>query len=296
MAVADMSPRAVGHVLDDAIAIYRANFKRVIALAGVAVFPVALLYGLTQTFYLRGMFDMFASAVSEQTPISAVGPSGLPTTVLVAYSLSGVASMAYGLAQVYFRGALLSTGASLLERRPPDLKGILRSGMRVFFPLMGVTILSTIAVSVAAGASLLALGAGGAVLAVYLSVVGPAVVIENAGVLDGFRRSLALVRGNFWRVAAFAIGMFLLASQIESALASPILVRDAIIALQHPDTIVTQLPVGWKVLEGLIQASAAVLVLPFVELAWFCCYIDLRARNEGMDLLIRAQELTAGRR
>jgi hypothetical protein len=171
---------------------------------------------------------------------------------------------------------------------------MLKDGLSVFLPVLGVTMLVSIAVSVAAGSTFIALGAGGAVAAAFLAVSVPVAAVEEPGVINALKRSFALVRGNFWRVVLVYLGMLVLSSQIEGALASPILVRDAVIALQNPTTVVTQLPVAWKVAEGALQAAAAVLVLPFIELTWFCCYLDLRARNEGLDLLVRAQELAAG--
>jgi hypothetical protein len=87
--------------------------------------------------------------------------------------------------------------------------------------------------------------------------------------------------------------MFVLSSQIEGALASPIVLRSIVSTLQDPASLATQVPVAWRVFEGLVTAASMVLVLPFVELTWFVCYLDLRARNEGLDLLMRAQELAA---
>ena len=39
--------------------------------------------------------------------------------------------------------------------------------------------------------------------------------------------------------------------------------------------------------------TTLVLVVPVAELVWVRCYLDLRARNEGLDLLMRANELAA---
>jgi hypothetical protein len=283
----DLTPRGVGHVLDDAIAIYRGNFKRVAALAMVSVFPVALFYGITQTFYLRGLTDQFAAIVSAPSaPPQPLGPA-----VLIAYSLAALASTAYLVARVLFQSTLLRGGVSLLAGDPPPVKQMLKDGLGVFLPVFGVTMLISIVVSIAAGLSILALGAGGAVAAAYLAVAVPVAAVEQSGVFNALKRSFALVRGNFWRVVLVFLGMIVLSSQIEGALASPILIRDAVLAIQNPTTVVTQLPVAWKVAEGTLQAAAAVLVLPFIELTWFVCYLDLRARNEGLDLLVRAQEL-----
>lgn len=291
MARPDLSPRGVGRLLDDAIAIYRNNFRSIATVAAIAVFPVALVYGVSQTLYLRGLTDLFARLAGAPTG-SAVAPEP-DATMLVGYALSASMSLVYMLSRVYFQSTLLRAGSSLLVGRPPGTKQMLKDGLAFALPVLGVTLLVSVAVSTATGVTFFTLGAGGAVLAAYLAVAVPAAAVEGAGVVDALKRSLALVRGNFWRVVLVFLGMLVLSSQIEGALASPIIVRDIVLGLQNPTTVVTQLPLAWKVAEGSLQAAAAVLVLPFIELTWFCCYLDLRARNEGLDLLVRAQDLAA---
>ncbi|MDO8916136.1 MAG: hypothetical protein Q7W16_08660 [Coriobacteriia bacterium] len=294
MARPDLSPRSVGRLLDDAIAIYRANFRSIVTVAAITVFPLALIYGVSQTLYLRGLTDMFARLAGAPTG-SVAGPEP-DATMLIGYVLTAAMSLGYMLARVYFQSTLLRAGSALLEGRPPGTRQMLKDGVAVALPVFGVTMLVSLAVSTAAGVTLLLLGAGGAVVAAYLAVSVPVAAIEGAGVIDALKRSFVLVRGNVWRVVLVTLGMLVLSSQIEGALASPIIVRDIVLGMQNPTTVVTQLPLAWKVAEGFLQAGAAVLVLPFIELTWLCCYLDLRARNEGLDLLVRAQDLTAGSR
>lgn len=289
MARPDLSPRGVGRLLDDAIAIYRTNFRSIVKVAAIAVFPVALIYGVSQTLYFRGLTDMFARLAGAPTG-SAVVPEP-DAAMLVGYTLSAAMSLVYTLSRVYFQSTLLHAGSALLEGRPPGTRQMLKDGLGIALPVLGVTLLVSVAVSTAAGVTFFTLGAGGVVLAVYLAVAVPAAAVEGAGVTGALKRSLELVRGNFWRVVLVFLGMLVLSSQIEGALASPIIVRDIVLGLQNPTTVVTQMPLAWKVAEGFLQASAAVLVLPFIELTWFCCYLDLRARNEGLDLMVRAQDL-----
>jgi hypothetical protein len=289
MARPDLSPRGVGRLLDDAIAIYRTNFRSIATVAAISVFPVALIYGISQTLYFRGLTDMFARLAGAPTA-SAVAPEP-DAAMLIGYALSASMSVVYTVARVYFQSTLLRAGSALLEGRPPGTRQMLKDGLGIALPVLGVTLLVSVAVSTAAGVTFLALGAGGLVLAAYLAVAVPAAAVEGAGVTDALKRSIALVRGNFWRVVLVFLGMLVLSTQIEGALASPIIVRDVVLGLQNPTTVVTQLPLAWKVAEGFLQASAAVLVLPFIELTWLGCYLDLRARNEGLDLLVRAQDL-----
>jgi len=292
MARPDLSPRGVGRLLDDAIAIYRSNFRRIVSVAAIAVFPVALIYGVSQTFYFRGLTDLFARLAGAPTASSAAAVQP-DVAMSLGYALAASMSLAYLLARVYFQSTLLRSGSMLLEGRPPATGRMLKDGLAVVLPVLGVSIVVSTGVSLAAGVTFFTLGLGGVVLAGYLSVSVPVAAIEGIGVTGALRRSYELVRGNFWRVVLVYLGMLVLSTQIEGALASPIIIRDIVLGVQNPTTVVTQLPVAWKVAEGVLQAVAAVLVLPFIELTWFCCYLDLRARNEGLDLLIRAQDLVA---
>jgi hypothetical protein len=287
----DLSPRDVGRVLDDAIAAYRANLKAIASAALLAVFPVALIYSVAQVFYYRGMLDMVSLIGANPNATPQPGPE-----MLAIYALSGSAGLAYVAAQVLFRGALYRSGAKLFEGGEIGWRELLRGGLATFLPLAGVYFLNSFAVALAGGLSLLALGIGGAVAAAFFAVAGPAVVVERTGVIDAFKRSAVLVRRNFWRVATLFAALALVLWQLESALASPIIIRDVVLAMRSPGRIFPAVPVYWKFLEGVIQAVAVVIVMPIADLAWFRCYMDLRSRNEGMDLLARAHDLTPGAR
>jgi hypothetical protein len=64
-----------------------------------------------------------------------------------------------------------------------------------------------------------------------------------------------------------------------------------VMLLSSPDAARQTFSLGWTVFDGLMQGAAITLVLPFTELVTLLFYLDLRSRNEGMDLLIRAREL-----
>jgi len=133
----------------------------------------------------------------------------------------------------------------------------------------------------------------GLVAFVMLSLAAPAVVVERS-ITGALGRSYRLVRRHFWRMLLITIAAGLLAAQFESALAAPTLVRSIITGVQSPSSLVGQLAWGWKVFDGLSQGVAMALVLPFTTVLSLLTYFDLRARDEGMDLIVRARELLAG--
>jgi hypothetical protein len=76
-------------------------------------------------------------------------------------------------------------------RRP--LREVLRT--LPYWRLIGADVL----LSLGAVVALLFLVVPGLIFYTFFSLVGPAVVMEDRGVFDGFRRSMRLVRGHFWR-------------------------------------------------------------------------------------------------
>jgi len=117
--------------------------------------------------------------------------------------------------------------------------------------------------------------------------------VEQTDPVSALSRSFALVRGSFWRVAGYLVLMFGLSTAFQGAIASPAALGQLVPALgaSDPLTALLDVPVWWRVVEGLSFGAASALTAPFTALALFHLYIDLRARKEGMDLVVRAREL-----
>ena len=316
MSTYDFAPRRIGELLDDAIVVVIANWRTIVPVSAAIVLPVAAAYSVVASFYLRSLLELIGAGSAAFT--SAV-PSGGQVTLLITASLLQILSLLYTVSKVTFDSSLYSSAGELLERRRMPLKEILRRGLSSLLPLLAVQFL----VGVIAGAAGLAAGLVVAVLSfllaiaspiagafgfvfaelvglvvglvafVMLSLAAPAVVVERS-ITGALGRSYRLVRRHFWRMLLITIAAGLLAAQFESALAAPTLVRSIITGVQSPSSLVGQLAWGWKVFDGLSQGVAMALVLPFTTVLSLLTYFDLRARDEGMDLIVRARELLAG--
>jgi hypothetical protein len=281
--VRDVRPKNIGTVLDEALALFRANAKPLLIAAAITVLPAALLMGLGQDFYYRGIFE---------GSLSASGPSDLVvTSMLVSYMVIYLASMILLFGKAYLDSSILSSAAEMLHRQVPAAKPLLKGGLARFGWYLLAQFMVSIAVSAAAFASFFVLGVGGLVLYVYLSLTGAVIVVERANLGDAFRRSMDLVKGNFWRVSGYLVLVWLLMTAFQGALGSPVIIRQIVASAQNPEAIFQPVSLVWKVLEGLTLGFAIALPAPFAPLATFALYLDLRARNEGMDLVIRAREL-----
>jgi hypothetical protein len=83
-----------------------------------------------------------------------------------------------------------------LHGQPIHTEGLLRTAFSEFWPMLGLAILLGIAVLLGC----LLLIVPGIVLAVVWSVAFPALVLENRGVIESFKRSAELTHGKRWSI------------------------------------------------------------------------------------------------
>jgi hypothetical protein len=157
-----IDPIGPGAVLDRAIAIYRAHF--------VEVYAVALIIGLIEAIITYALEDTDAVAL-------ALGVSLLTGTVLTGIMVTLTRDVEAGVDD-------------------PSVGGLLREVLPALGALLGVSVLASLATFF----GFLLLIVPGCILLTIWAVVGPVVVIERTPVMAAFGRSRELVRGNGWRV------------------------------------------------------------------------------------------------
>jgi len=273
--------RDLGKVLDDALGMYRANFRPLAIALAVTVFPVALLMGLAQDFYYRGYFE---SVLAEPT-------GEFLGMLLVYYGVLAFASLLMWFVRGYFEASLLTAAPGLLGGARLEPRPMLKAGLRRY----GWYLLTQFCVATLAGIagvfSFFLLYAGAIAVYALLAVAPVISVVEGADLGTAFSRSIKLVRGSFWRVVGYVVLLAVLSSAFQAALSSPAVIRQVVETVQNPEAIFAPVSIGWKLLEGLLLALAMALPMPFATFAAFNLYVDLRVRTEGMDLLARAREL-----
>ncbi len=280
------SPAGMGRVLDDAFGLYRANFRLVITAGLVTVFPVAVVVGLTQVFVTRGMLAIIGE-------FETGGPDALgPLLELQALSLaSNAAAPVFWVARVFLACAILHAAGSLYAGHSLTLKEFLAVGWSRGLTFGLVTFVLTSVATI-----LLFFGIVPGIFFATRFALAPAVVaVEGAGFETAFRRSWALTSGYAWRVIGFYVLVSVFALVLETTVTSPSVSRQIVASIGNPEAIFAPVSAWWKTAEGLLSAAAVTLVIPFAELAWFFFYADLRARREGMDLVVRAGELAGAR-
>jgi hypothetical protein len=274
----DYAPKGIGRLIDEAIAVYRAEFRTLALPAAFLLLPMSLLIALAQASYLR--------AVTSAGP-AATDPFEFFFAIAGAYGAFVGAAGLSGLLSLYYFSAVLNAAPSLMLRRPVEPGAFLRGGWRRFLILWVVSII----VGLAYGVGLLFLLFPGLVIYAYLSMAEPIIGVEGAPIDVALRRSVRLVRENLWRTVGFFVAVFVIVASLQSALTSVTSVQLILGVIAGGSSGSSVPSFGWQVLGGLLQGVAQTVTLPLFYVAWLLFYFDLRSRREGMDLLARAQTL-----
>ncbi len=282
----DLRPRHIGAVLDDALDLYRANFKAIALASLMLVAPVALIVGLGQSFYLRGTFEALGAL---EDPISGPVSPGLT----LAYAATMIGSMATFLAVSYLASCILASAPALLAGERIDHRALLKSGFQRYGWYLLTSMVVGFVVQVATIISLPILFTGGLIAWAAFALAAVVTVVERVPLADALTRSRLLTKGYRFRVLAYLVLVWALVTAFEGAIASPLIIRQIVVVAQNPEALFVRVPVGWKILEGCTLALSSALTAPYWPLALFSLYVDLRARKEGMDIIMRAREFAS---
>lgn len=277
----DYAPKGIGRLVDEAIALYRAEFRTLVVPAAYLLLPLALVMNLVQT---RLTVLTTASIQSQATE----DPALFLATFSIVYAALIALTVIIGLGALYYESCLLRATPSLLARESVAPAAFLKGGWRRF----GYLVLAVIVVAFIVGAGYVFLFVPGLILIVYASLVLPLTVVEDASPGDAVTRSFTLVSGNFWRVVGFLIASTAVVYALQSAFTSLAVIPSF---LQSVTGGVAASPVPalhWQVFTGLMSGIAYAMGIPLQTVCVLVLYLDLRSRREGMDLLVRAQALT----
>jgi hypothetical protein len=160
---------------------YRAWAPTLLVLAAIVFIPL-------------GFIDALLNEVNTE---SLNVTEGLKVAALLGAVAAVTASSLFG--EVFFSGAIAASLTHPEDQKAPSFR---RLASRISYgKLIAVDILYVLFTMV----GLIAPVIPGILAVVYLSLAGPVVELEKRGVWDGFRRSIRLVRGHFWMVAAVVL-------------------------------------------------------------------------------------------
>ena len=252
----------VGELLDAAIRLYRAQWKRLMAIVAIVVVPVTFLQGfLTRTLGSPFADPTTVSTDVDSTFIASLVLSALQTFVIYPFLTAAVARAS---ADVYL-GHEVTVGPTF------------RFAARRIHSILWISILSALAT----GLGLLLLVIPGIIVFVRLVFGSVVLVVEGQKGGKALGRSWRLAKRHFWKLLGTLVLAFVMAGFVQFILAIPGGIAYAAIGTA-----------GWPFL-AIATTLAEVITTPFTTLITVLLYFDLRIRKEGFDLEVMAREMSS---
>jgi hypothetical protein len=294
--VIPLRPLTLTDILNGAFSYIRTNPKATLGLTTVVV-VIAQLIGLVlqigplaaagELGVLRGEQASTAAALGS----SASGLASALTTLLSSVVLSGMLTVIVGRAVF---GAGITIGEAWQRVRGRLLPLI---GYTLLWLLAVIVLIALVVVVVALAATLsgglafaLAIPLGFALIAllVYLwtalSFTAPLIVLERLGIIPAIKRSMRLVRGDFWRVLGIRLLATIIASVVAGAVSIPFSLTGQILLLGSESTTTIMIAL---VLVAIGGAVGQIITAPFSAGAVVLLYTDRRIRAEAFDLVLQ---------
>ena len=295
-ALPQLRPLSLGELLDRAIRLYRRNFFRFVGIIAIVQIPITLISLMISLLTLGDFVQLAADPTmlqNAENPLDLLGPNfftgiganvvvGIVSIALLAIAMAAVTRL---VADAYLGEKIGTIEAYLrIEDRVPALIWTLVTnfvfGVLVFvwflIPCLGwLTGLSMLSV----------LGY------IVIPLAVPVVVLEGFSGWTALRRAWELMRRRFWSVIIFAVVLYLFSQLVVGG---PAYIISLIFQYLTPSM------VNGGNLQGLVQIQTVVQTLVsmifsllYVPLQLACMtllYFDLRVRQEGLDLVLAAEE------
>lgn len=263
-----LRPMTTADILDGGFAVVKARPRRILAIAAAFVVPTHLLAAYLQreaigAYQFGGYFTEDPTVVNERSDGVAAGGlfGGLLLGIIPAFALVCVAAAIAHLVTQWTMGR---------DASGREMLGVLG---RRWWPLLA----SFVLVKLAEMLGILGCYIGILFVMALFVPVAPIVGVEGGGPLQAMRRSVRLTRGRYFPTLGIALLMGLVATVLSTALGA--LPQGLAAWIGYED--------GWPLL-ALGSIVAEIVVLPFVAAATVLLYLDLRVRNEGLDLEMAA--------
>jgi|SRR5579872_1061446 len=261
----DLRPLSLGDILDRTFSLYRRHFLLFVGIAGIPQLLV-LAFNLARTLFLGSPLERLRTPAT----LGTIGAGDVGTGILLSLAILIVSVVAY----LYSQGGAMLAISELYLGRTTTIGESLRKVSGDFWYLLGVTILSGLAIL----GALILLIVPGIYVACRLLVCVPAALIEKRSPREALSRSFGLTKNSAGR--AFVILVL-----------SVVLTYAAQLLLAVPAGIALAAQVGgsgmaryWLALTQIGSSIASILVAPILLIATAVFYFDLRVRKEGFDL------------
>jgi hypothetical protein len=294
--VIPLRPLTLTDILNGAFSYIRTNPKATLGLTTVVVVIAQLIGLVLQIGPLAAMGELGVLRGEEASTAALLGSSASSiastiTTLLSTIVLSGMLTVIVGRA-VFGAGITIGEAWHRVRGRLLPLFGyMLLWLLAVAVPVFIVVfVVATVVQFSGAVAFVLAipLGLGLIALLIYLwtvlSFAPPLIVLERLGVFPSIKRSIKLIKGDFWRVLGIRLLATLVAGVVAAAVSIPFSLTGQIMLMGSESTTTTLISL---VLIAVGGAVGQIITAPFSAGAVVLLYTDRRIRAEAFDLVLQ---------
>ncbi len=276
--VIPLRPLNLTDILDGAVTAMRKYWRMVFGAAAVtAVLTAALnLVGLLlvdTTGDLEKIRDLGPAATDRELMNQMLGLLGGTLTT------SFITLVATLLGTTILTGFLTVLMGKAVLGKPVTFKEALREATPRLLPLLGLTVLYTLAILVGAIFCLIP----AIIPYTFWALASPAFILERGTVMESFRRSVKLVSGMFWRVFGILLLAYVISWFLASIITTPFSFSAFLSIFGNMDQVYIP-STSDLILQSVGTVIAQTIVGPFTALVTVILYIDQRMRREGMDI------------
>lgn len=256
---------------------YRRNFWLFAGVSLLLAVPSLVANMLAGSFKTLGMFFTLFSNPDAFTRQLQVGPDINPLYL-------GLSYLIIVLLLPFTVSANIQAAVDVAWGRPTSVPMVFGRVLRRYFGIYAAIVLNFLVGVLIITCLLIPLAAW---ILVRWSVAIPVMLVEGAGPTAALGRSWSLVRGHWWRLFAIFIVAYLLTSTISSGVGALVGGLAALLPGLSADAR------GGAFLTAVTLSGA--LVEPVMPIVVTLLYLDLRVRNEALDLDLLAAAAAAPR-
>jgi hypothetical protein len=239
--------RGIGEILSTAFQLYRRYWRTLLPIAALVVVPLTLLQ-----YAIGDWVRSHGQQVQDEVVSTSLWAQA------TAWLLAALVGL---LLYQVLTGAITRAIAAEVAGQDPGVEQSYRFGFARLGPILVVSIL----VGLATLLGLIVFIIPGIYIGVRLVVSIQALVVEGKQGTEAMRRSWDLVGGHWWHAAFTVVLAGLLTEVVNAVITAPF-------------------SAGAWFVQGVAAAIATTVTLPFGALVGVLLYLDLRARNERLDL------------
>ncbi len=266
--IAELKPRTVWEITDDAFDLYREHFALLASVSAVIFAPALILVSTAGVEAVGNFFN--ATGDKNAFRDAAIGFAWLYPLLSAAYITH------FGATAVAVRDYL--TGST------PTIVSVYKRTFRRFFALLLVALLVGLLAFVSTCTYI-----GPLLVGAYYSFAAHGIVLEDRRIVDSVKRSRQIAGSYFSK----SFGLLCLMGFIALALTIGAITVVALGFSLVPKYVTVAPAGGGRSVDGYVQLLTAgimlVLIAPLPAIATTLLYYDLRVRREGLDIESEAQ-------